>query len=112
MSRGAYFDLCLSDAAKRLKRWESSNYHLLPSELELHSWPQTWPDTTCGFGGEGHPALTTTQTVVIIGPCGDACVYHNRFAYYLPHPNAAFWEALILRELPGAVDPAHKRMTR
>lgn len=109
---GSYLDRCIADALPRLKQWPGSNIALQISEIEVHSWPQGWSDTTCGGGGCGGQQVTSAQTCVIIGPCGDACIYHSRFAYYLPDPTPEFWEAFDSRSLPGARSPARKKLTK
>jgi len=109
---GAYIDQCIEHALSRLKQWPRSNVRLRFEEIEVHSWPQGGSDTTCGGGGVGGQMCTSAQAVVIIGPCGDAWVYHNRPAYYLPDPTPEFWEALRSRSFPGATDLARKKLTR
>lgn len=77
------------------------------SQLAMHSFRQTWPDASCGFGGIAAQALTDAQTVVAHWDVGDiAAVYiHSEFAYLIAHPNQAFWDAVRERHLPGAANP-------
>jgi hypothetical protein len=36
------------------------------NRIEVHSWPQTWSNTSLGMGGMAGQALTTAQTTVVL----------------------------------------------
>jgi hypothetical protein len=51
------------------------------SDLGVYHFPQTWGDTSLGFGGVAGQAFTTAYTTVVVH-YRDACVYFGgRFAY-------------------------------
>lgn len=65
-------------------------------EFTYHSWPQTWPDTSCGFAEGGGAAMTTTQSHAALYRDGSGewglLVYHNnRYAYTIHELNAELW---------------------
>ncbi len=86
-----------------------------PGEIQLFSWPQEWPDWSCGFGGEARqdPCIDQTHIVVDDGT-RMVYVYHAaRFARALDCPGKAFWVAVRRHKLPGAVDDeAWERLAR
>ena len=99
-------DDCVEEARNRLKvaMPELPGFY---QECEVFSWPQTWSNTACGFGGIGGCAITKAQCVVVVGPEKDACVYHGgMFAYYIEDPNGKFWDdiANVRRHFPGAAE--------
>lgn len=79
---------------------------ILLDECAVHTWPQVWGDTTCGFGGVGGQMITTEQTVVCYCITTDsAAVYHaGRLAYFVFRPSDAFWQAFYDRRLAGAAE--------
>jgi hypothetical protein len=98
---GEQLESCLSDAARRLGISD-----LLSLDGNFHIWPQTWPDSACGFRGVAMRAFTTASTLAVIGPKGDVCVYHDaRFVRHIREPDEAFWVAFGNRKLPGAWPP-------
>ncbi len=97
-------DKCVDDALTKLTP-SDYNTEVLEAECEVHTWPQTWNDMSCGSGGLCAQSITTVNTVVVIGPQKDACVYHNSdFAFQVDNPNGEFWDALDAREMPGRID--------
>lgn len=88
----------LEDALERLSAH--------PEDVEVRKWEQTWPDTSCGFGGLAGQAFTTAPTVVVQHrETDEAVVYHaNNFAYRVHTPSAKFQEAMMARQLPGRVN--------
>lgn len=77
-------------------------------ECEVYSFPQTWGDGSLGFGGISGQAITTAQTVVILGSNrNDAVVYFGgRLAYHINKPNQRFMEDLhnfSMGKVSGAV---------
>lgn len=79
-----------------------------PEEVNLYSWPQTWPDDALGFGEAVIEAPTTTQTHVVKDELvGSAYVYHGgRFVRRVDEPGPAFWTAVSRHDLPGATNAA------
>jgi hypothetical protein len=77
-----------------------------PVEIQLFSWPQEWPDWSCGFGGEARQQPCIDQTHVITDEGTHMVyVYHaGRFARALHRPGTAFWVAVRKHGLPGARD--------
>jgi hypothetical protein len=75
-------------------------------EVDLLSWPQDWPDTSCGFEQPLKGVYPSEQTDVVIDTgVGTAYVYHaGHFARRVDTPSPAFWEAVRERRLPGACD--------
>lgn len=71
-------------------------------EVEVYSFPQSWSDTTMGFGGVGGQAFTSGQTTVITHG-GNACVYvSGRLAYKIDWYNQKFLEDLGNHQMRGA----------
>lgn len=56
---------------------------MLWSQIDLHLVNQTWGSTSCGWGGIGGAAFTTSHTLIIENHYyGIACVYYGtRLAY-------------------------------
>jgi hypothetical protein len=80
--------------------------HPTPEDVDLLSWPQTWPDARCGFEQPLKDVYASEQTdVVIDSRLGTAYVYHaGQFARSIAQPGGAFWAAVRERKLPGAAD--------
>lgn len=77
-----------------------------PGEVQLFSWPQEWPDWSCGFGGKARnqPCIDQTHVVTDDGT-RMVYVYHaGRFVRALSKPGKAFWVAVRKHKLPGAID--------
>lgn len=73
-------------------------------EVNLYSWPQTWPDARHGFPNEGFDKRLTVQTHVVKDEELDVVwVYHGgRFAARVEHPGKLFWGRVVTGALPGA----------
>lgn len=88
---------CVNNFYKRTKYNNDFGY-----SFELYSWPQTWGNTSCGFGGIGGKAMTTRQTVVIHDNYTDHWfVYHGRFAYTITRNHDAIKRFLDRKQFPG-----------
>lgn len=64
-------------------------------DLEVYSFPQTWSDTSLGFGGLAGQAFTTAQTTVVVCEELHAAVYFGRqFAYVVDCRSnpTVFWD--------------------
>lgn len=72
-----------------------------PNEIEVISFPQSWPSTNLGFsGGVAGQAISTAQTTVCLGPNGDAAVYcGKRLMYHISHYNDKFITDLYARNM-------------
>ena len=56
-------------------------------EVEVVMFPQTWSDTSLGFGGMAGQAFTPAYTVIITHDMSNYCVYFGgRFAYRVNLP--------------------------
>lgn len=103
----SYFDWTkaddiIEDAKHRLKECLGSEEQIYYSSLEVYSWPQSWGDTSCGFGGYAGQSMTTAQTFVIIYGMA-AVVYHGgHYAYMINKANKEFYERFGTMNLPGA----------
>jgi hypothetical protein len=75
-----------------------------PEDVDILSWPQSWPDARCGFDKPMKDVYSSEQTDVVIDTrLNTAYVYHaGRLARTLTRPGAAFWDAVRDRRLPGA----------
>jgi hypothetical protein len=78
----------------------------IPVEVDIVSWPQTWPDARCGFDEPLRDVYASEQTdVVTDSRLGTVYVYHaGHFARRLDRQTPAFAEAMRERYLPGAAD--------
>lgn len=100
-------DKCVDDAVLQLTPQSfgsQSNTSVCEDECEIFVWPQTWSDASCGSGGCCAQMITTKPTVVVIGPNGDACVYHGgKMAYKVDSIDEKFREAIDKKDLPGKI---------
>ena len=85
--------------------------HPAPEDIDVLSWPQTWPDTRAGFDKPLRDTRLTEQTnVVLDSVLGIALVYHaGHFARRVEQRSEAFWNAARERKLPGATDEAARK---
>jgi len=67
---------------------------------------QTWTDEELGFTGEPSQRRSIeAETVVITGPCGDACVYvSTQLLYHVASPNRRFFLDLAAQHMRGKVE--------
>jgi hypothetical protein len=63
------------------------------TDVEWYSFPQTWSDTSCGYGGVAGQMITGSQTVVLIYPTRSAVVFAGK-PYFIKHPNELFYKHL------------------
>ena len=73
-------------------------------EINVYSWPQTWPDARHGFPNEGFDRRLTVQTHVVKDEELDVVwIYHGgRLAARVERPGKAFWGRVVTGALPGA----------
>jgi hypothetical protein len=84
------------------------------SDLNIYSWPQQWPDATCGFPGAGGQAVTTAQTILVESYLTGAWVVYIRgkFAYLVIHPNERFFHYFSIKQMPGVTTSASRNMEK
>ena len=75
-------------------------------EITMYMFPQTWGNTSLGFGGIGGQAITTAYTTVV---CEEYKGYYgvffgNRLAYIIKNPNDKFFNDLYKMKMS---DVAH-----
>lgn len=87
------------------KRRDGSVSKFRPHEdlVEVYHFPQTWSDTSIGFGGVGGQAFTRAYTTVVIdNETRYACVYFaGRLAYKVEHVKQVFGEDLRNHSMAG-----------
>lgn len=84
------------DSIKRLKEAEDID------KIKFITWPQVWPNESCGFETLGEKKTTIAQAVVCIGKTGDVAVYHGgKFVFYIENPKEDFWLRLRSFNMPG-----------
>lgn len=95
---GKTITVCCDDACRRMEIPQHS--------IRVYSWPQTWANTSCGFGGISGQAITTAQTIIVIAPDERVCVYHGggSFAYMVQKPSNFFWRNVGEFKLPGKIE--------
>lgn len=73
------------------------------ADLSVHAWEQSWPNASCGEDAKTSlRANYVAPTVLIIGPAGDACVFHNgKLAGYTEEPDSTFLAAYKKQDIPG-----------
>ncbi|HUF13968.1 MAG TPA: hypothetical protein VMN78_12765 [Longimicrobiales bacterium] len=73
-------------------------------EINVYSWPQTWPDARHGFPHEGFDKRLTVQTHVVKDEELDVVwIYHGgRLAARVEQPGKPFWGRVVTGALPGA----------
>ena len=65
------------------------------SEISVYHFPQTWSDTSLGFGGVAGQAFTQAYTTVVMESETNAAVYFaGRLAYVIAPINHAFLQDL------------------
>jgi hypothetical protein len=96
----------LYDAYRRLDagRTERGLTPLFPEEVNIYSWPQSWPDWGCGFAGDWRREPCVEQTCIVVDErTGVVLVYHaGRFVREVEQTTEAFWTAVQNHDLPGA----------
>lgn len=75
-----------------------------PYNWQFAAWPQSWSNTSCGFGGMAGQAVTTALTVVFFRGSTHVVFHNGRLARLVTCPNEEFYAALRSHRLPGAAD--------
>lgn len=96
---------CINDGLQRLQELFEEEGEYYEIDPEIMAFNQTWPNTSCGFGGISGQAFTTAMTAVVLSrSLGTAVVYHNGKLAYYAEANEKFFEAVENRNLPGKKD--------
>lgn len=108
MNSNTSIDKCVDNALQQLVPQcfgPQSNTVIHEDECEIFVWPQTWSDASCGSGGPCAQMITTKSTIVVIGPTGDACVYHGgNLAYKVESVDEKFRKGIDNKDLPGKIE--------
>lgn len=93
----------ITDAIEKYN--STAEFKVFRDEVLWYAWPQTWPDTSCGFGGMAGQMFCTAQTVVVeFQDEKEVYVYHGgRYAYHVPVSDR-FWVLAHSCRLPGKID--------
>ena len=69
---------------------------------------QSWSTEALGYEcGCGHEAHVDAETIVITGPCGDACVYvSTQLLYHVQTPNRRFFLDVAAQQMRGKAEVA------
>ena len=68
---------------------------------------QSWSPQALGFERGGSDVHVKAETVVITGPCGDACVYvSTQLLYHVEAPNRRFFLDVAAQQMRGKDDAA------
>jgi hypothetical protein len=69
---------------------------------------QSWSPQALGYAcGCGHEDHVDAETIVITGPCGDACVYvSTRLLYHVQTPNRRFFLDVAAQQMRGKGEAA------
>jgi len=66
---------------------------------------QSWSPQALGFERGGGGAHVDAETIVITGPCGDACVYvSTQLQYHVEAPNRRFFLDVAAQQMRGKAD--------
>lgn len=93
----------INDTLNKLDKYIEENYKNLIIE-DIIVFPQTWPDTSCGFGGMTGQSFTSAFTTVIVSSEGYIVFISGRYAYTVKNPSDKFLNDLQGRYLKGACD--------
>lgn len=91
--------VCWSDFKERMNR---EDQEIGVHRAEVFSFPQTWPNTSCGHGGLAGQAFTTAQTWVFKLNNQFFVYQGDRFSYCVEDPNDEFFEDLCNHDLCGS----------
>jgi hypothetical protein len=68
---------------------------------------QCWSPQALGFERSDGGAYVDAETIVITGPCGDACVYvSTQLLYHVEAPNRRFFLDVAAQQMRGKADVA------
>lgn len=73
-----------------------------PDDCEVVMFSQAWNARDLGFRDRGCDQTVETETVVVTGPAGDACVYAStQLLYHVRSPNRLFFLDLMSQRMRG-----------
>ena len=73
-----------------------------PDECQVAMFTQAWSSSDLGYRNRGFAQTVETETVVITGPSGDACVYAStQLLYHVRSPNRLFFLDLMSKRMRG-----------
>jgi len=73
-----------------------------PDECDVVMFSQCWSDEEMGFKKGTTGRFHEGQTVIVMGPQGDACVYFGtEYVYGIKHPNRRFFLDVAAQRLEG-----------
>lgn len=98
----------ITDFAGRINRM-ANNGDFADWATDLDNWsvlsfPQTWSDTSLGYGGVGGQMITSAQTVIIHDHSCAFVYIGGGLAYYLPNPSQKFWVDVASQNVKGQAD--------
>jgi hypothetical protein len=93
----------INDTLNRVNKYIEENYKNLIIE-DIIVFSQTWPDTSCGFGGMAGQSFTNAFTTVIVSSEGYIVFIRGRYAYTVKNPTDKFINDLLCHSIRGACD--------
>ena len=93
----------INDTLNKVYKYIEENYKNLIIE-DIIVFSQSWPDTSCGFGGMAGQSFTSAFTTVIVSSEGYIVFIGGRYAYTVKNPSVNFINDLYCRYLKGACD--------
>lgn len=83
------------------------------TQFDVVCFPQTWPNSACGFSGIAMQAFWRAQAVLCSGEGSEVHVYHRgAFAYSVKKPTDKFWEKAGRMSLPGQQEWVRSKKVR
>jgi len=79
-------DKVVQELSQKIIEHDSCSLNFNLNQIEVYSWPQTWPSGSCGFdhGGVSTMAFRKAQTVVVVWNDSLVAVAHDfKYAYIL-----------------------------
>ncbi len=78
-------------------------------EVEIYAFPQSWSDTSLGFGGMAGQAFTSAYTTVVISDHLHAAVYVGGRLAYLAEVTNEFMDDVSNHRMLGVCDGPSKK---
>ena len=75
--------ISIDKTVKDLELYLSKIEEYNSDDIRIWSWPQTWPNGSCGFDTVGISTITTAQTVVVSNGSHAAVAHDGQLAYSL-----------------------------
>ena len=93
----------INETLNKVGKYIEENYKNLIIE-DVIVFSQTWPDTSCGFGGMAGQSFKSAFTTVVVSSEGYIVFIGGRYAYTVKNPSDKFINDLSCRFLRGACD--------